>query len=130
MPASSRSTVIEILYPTSMFLSYHSPTHLLTVYNTLQLAYIHDYSIVARSMGHKHYGVWNDETLTFPEGKWFDVRRLICLPLSYSHSLLLVFAVSTLRVSNFFFRSHLFDSYRTGCKRWDERAITWSKHTS
>jgi hypothetical protein len=28
-------------------------------------------------MGHKHYGVWDDETLTFPEGKWFDVRSFV-----------------------------------------------------
>jgi len=42
------------------------------------LAYLHDYSLLARSMGHKHYGVWHNETLTFPEGEWFDVRRLFC----------------------------------------------------
>jgi len=25
------------------------------------------------NMGHKHYAVWNDTTLTFPEGEWYKV---------------------------------------------------------
>ena len=25
-------------------------------------------------MGHKHYAVWNDTTITFEDGKWFKVR--------------------------------------------------------
>jgi len=50
MPPSPRSTVIEIFFPK---------------------AYIHDYVMLSRNVGHKHYAVWNDTTLTFPEGKWF-----------------------------------------------------------
>ncbi|CAA7268594.1 unnamed protein product [Cyclocybe aegerita] len=50
MPPSARSTVIEIFYPET---------------------YLHDYSMLARNMGHKHYAVWNDTTLTYPAGQWF-----------------------------------------------------------
>ncbi|KAF9525435.1 hypothetical protein CPB83DRAFT_727479, partial [Crepidotus variabilis] len=50
MPPSNQSTVIEIFYPKT---------------------YLHDYEMLARNMGHKHYAVWNDTTLTYPEGKWF-----------------------------------------------------------
>ncbi|KAF9477284.1 hypothetical protein BDN70DRAFT_862117 [Pholiota conissans] len=50
MPSGPRSTVIEIFYPKT---------------------YIHDYSMLARNMGHKHYGIWNDTSLTFPRGQWF-----------------------------------------------------------
>ncbi|KAF9525436.1 hypothetical protein CPB83DRAFT_859558 [Crepidotus variabilis] len=51
MPPSSRSTVIEITYPET---------------------YLHDYSMLARNVGHKHYAIWNDTSLTFEEGKTFD----------------------------------------------------------
>jgi len=50
MPPSPRSTVIEIIFPK---------------------AYLHDYEMLARNSGHKHYAVWNDTTLTFPKGEWF-----------------------------------------------------------
>ncbi|PPQ76079.1 hypothetical protein CVT26_004600 [Gymnopilus dilepis] len=33
--------------------------------------YLHDYEILARNMGHKHYAVWNDTTLTYPAGQWY-----------------------------------------------------------
>ena len=36
-------------------------------------AYLHDYLMLSRNMGHKHYAVWNDTTLTFGDGEWFDV---------------------------------------------------------
>ena len=36
------------------------------------LAYVHDYSILARNMRHKHYGIWNDTFVTYPDGKWFN----------------------------------------------------------
>lgn len=29
--------------------------------------------MLSRNMGHKHYAVWNDTTLTFPEGEWYKV---------------------------------------------------------
>ena len=29
--------------------------------------------MLSRNMGHKHYAVWNDTTLTFPEGEWYMV---------------------------------------------------------
>ncbi|KAF8970076.1 hypothetical protein BDZ97DRAFT_1652817 [Flammula alnicola] len=50
MPPSPRSTVIEVFFPK---------------------AYLHDYEILARNMGHMHYAVWNDTTLTYPAGQWF-----------------------------------------------------------
>ncbi|KAF4616544.1 hypothetical protein D9613_008387 [Agrocybe pediades] len=50
MPSGPRSTVIEIYFPK---------------------AYAHDYEILARNMGHKHYAVWNDTTLTYPAGQWY-----------------------------------------------------------
>ncbi|CAA7268596.1 unnamed protein product [Cyclocybe aegerita] len=50
MPPSPRSTVVEIHFPKT---------------------YNHDYVMLSRNMGHKHYAVWNDTTLTFPEGQWF-----------------------------------------------------------
>ncbi|KAF5324083.1 hypothetical protein D9619_011227 [Psilocybe cf. subviscida] len=50
MPQSPRSTVIEVFWPES---------------------YAHDYSMLSRNMGHKHYAVWNDTYLTYPEGEWF-----------------------------------------------------------
>ncbi|KIM38055.1 hypothetical protein M413DRAFT_448087 [Hebeloma cylindrosporum] len=50
MPPSPHSTVIEMFFPG---------------------AYIHDYEILARNSGHKHYAVWNDTTLTYPDGEWF-----------------------------------------------------------
>ena len=27
--------------------------------------------MLARNMRHKHYGIWNDTFLTYPDGKWF-----------------------------------------------------------
>ncbi|KAF5324356.1 hypothetical protein D9619_011337 [Psilocybe cf. subviscida] len=51
MPPSPRSTVIEVFSPKS---------------------YLHDYELLARNMGHKHYAIWNDTALTYPEGKWFE----------------------------------------------------------
>ncbi|KAJ3503527.1 hypothetical protein NLJ89_g8389 [Agrocybe chaxingu] len=58
MPATSRSTVIEIFFPQT---------------------YRHDYSMLSRNMEHAHYAVWNDTTLTYPKGQWFkginDGRR-------------------------------------------------------
>ncbi|KAF8908539.1 hypothetical protein CPB84DRAFT_1674248 [Gymnopilus junonius] len=50
MPPSPRSAVLEIFYPKG---------------------YLHDYEILARNMGHKHYAVWNDTTMTYPPGQWF-----------------------------------------------------------
>ncbi|KAF8198546.1 hypothetical protein BJ912DRAFT_845371 [Pholiota molesta] len=50
MPYSPRSTVIEIFYPNS---------------------YLHDYEILSRNIGHKHYAIWNDTALTYPPGEWF-----------------------------------------------------------
>ena len=29
--------------------------------------------MLSRNMGHKHYAVWNDTMLTFPEGEWYKV---------------------------------------------------------
>jgi len=45
---------------------YHSP---------FLLAYLHDYSMLSKNMGHKHYAVWNDTTLTFDDGQWFQVSK-------------------------------------------------------
>jgi len=28
--------------------------------------------MLARNMGHKHYGIWNDTFVTYPDGKWFE----------------------------------------------------------
>ncbi|KAF9479481.1 hypothetical protein BDN70DRAFT_806989 [Pholiota conissans] len=50
MPSSPRSTVVEIFFPKS---------------------YLHDYEILARNIGHKHYAIWNDSSVTYPPGKWF-----------------------------------------------------------
>ncbi|KAJ6476926.1 hypothetical protein C8R45DRAFT_1008269 [Mycena sanguinolenta] len=47
MPPHPRSTIIEIFLPNG---------------------YTFDYEIVARNMGHRHYAVWNDTFLTYPEG--------------------------------------------------------------
>ncbi|KAF7349429.1 hypothetical protein MSAN_01732800 [Mycena sanguinolenta] len=47
MPPQPRSTMIEIFFPNG---------------------YTFDYEIVARNMGHRHYAVWNDTFLTYPEG--------------------------------------------------------------
>lgn len=51
MPPSSRSTVLEIFTPKG---------------------YVFDYEILARNVGHKHYAVWNDSVITFPEGTYHD----------------------------------------------------------
>ncbi|KAF8157138.1 hypothetical protein B0H34DRAFT_657522 [Crassisporium funariophilum] len=51
MPPTPRSTVFEIFYPES---------------------YIHDYEILARNVGHKHYAVWNDTLKTYPTGEWYE----------------------------------------------------------
>ncbi|KAG6852991.1 hypothetical protein C0991_007707 [Blastosporella zonata] len=51
MPPSPRSTVVEIFALES---------------------YTHDYEILARNMGHKHYAVWNDTLITFPQGEWYE----------------------------------------------------------
>ncbi|KAG5729540.1 hypothetical protein E4T56_gene15647 [Termitomyces sp. T112] len=51
MPPSSRSTVVEIFAPKG---------------------YVHDYAILARNLGHKHYAVWNDTLQTFPDGEWYE----------------------------------------------------------
>ncbi|GLB38988.1 putative protein of unknown function (DUF563) [Lyophyllum shimeji] len=51
MPPSARSTVIEIFAPGG---------------------YFHDYEILSRSLGRKHYAVWNDTLTTFPKGKYFE----------------------------------------------------------
>ncbi|EDR06835.1 uncharacterized protein LACBIDRAFT_299738 [Laccaria bicolor S238N-H82] len=48
MPRSERSTVIEIFDPPS---------------------YAFDYEMLARNMGHRHYGVQNDTLLTFPKNE-------------------------------------------------------------
>ncbi|KIK62619.1 hypothetical protein GYMLUDRAFT_164784 [Collybiopsis luxurians FD-317 M1] len=47
MPPSSRATVIEIMFPEG---------------------YVFDYEMLARNMGHKHYAVWNDTFVTYPQG--------------------------------------------------------------
>ncbi|KAJ6571535.1 hypothetical protein B0H19DRAFT_988134 [Mycena capillaripes] len=49
MPPSRLSTTIEILIPNG---------------------YVFDYEILARNMGHRHYAVWNDTFVTFPEGQY------------------------------------------------------------
>jgi len=54
MPPSPRSTVVEIFFPET---------------------YLHDYSMLSRNMGHKHYAVWNDTTITFGENEWFDGQK-------------------------------------------------------
>jgi len=51
MPPSARSTVIEIFARDS---------------------YLHDYEILARTLGRKHYVVWNDTLTTFSKGKYFE----------------------------------------------------------
>ncbi|KAJ7591330.1 hypothetical protein C8J56DRAFT_935237 [Mycena floridula] len=47
MPPRPRSTVIEIFFPQG---------------------YLFDYEMLARNMGHKHYAIWNDTSLTYPQG--------------------------------------------------------------
>ncbi|KAJ7362225.1 hypothetical protein DFH08DRAFT_766748 [Mycena albidolilacea] len=49
MRPDRRSTTIEIFMPTG---------------------YIFDYEILARNMGHRHYAIWNDTYLTYPEGTY------------------------------------------------------------
>ncbi|KAG6811188.1 hypothetical protein H0H92_008628 [Tricholoma furcatifolium] len=50
MPPSPRSTVIEIFSPSS---------------------FIHDYEILARNLGHKHYTIWNDTAQLYGAGDWY-----------------------------------------------------------
>ncbi|KAF8338671.1 hypothetical protein F5887DRAFT_982351 [Amanita rubescens] len=50
MPSSPWSTVMEIFRP---------------------LAYIFDYEILSRNAGHRHYAVWNDTMVTYPEGTYY-----------------------------------------------------------
>ncbi|KAK2465103.1 hypothetical protein APHAL10511_002911 [Amanita phalloides] len=50
MPSSPWSTVMEILRPT---------------------AYLFDYEMLARNVGHRHYAVWNDTLVTYPEGTYY-----------------------------------------------------------
>ncbi|KAG7086793.1 hypothetical protein E1B28_002721 [Marasmius oreades] len=47
MTPSTKSTVIEIFIPTG---------------------YTFDYELLARNLGHRHYGIWNDTALTYPKG--------------------------------------------------------------
>ncbi|KAF7350300.1 hypothetical protein MVEN_01334100 [Mycena venus] len=49
MPPHPRSTAIEIFVPNG---------------------YVFDYEMLARNMGHRHYAVWNDTFLTYPEGTY------------------------------------------------------------
>ncbi|VDB95941.1 unnamed protein product [Peniophora sp. CBMAI 1063] len=49
MPPTPAATVIEIFFPTG---------------------YAHDYEWTARSLGMKHFAVWNDTSTTFPEVQW------------------------------------------------------------
>ncbi|KAF8067941.1 hypothetical protein FPV67DRAFT_1416086 [Lyophyllum atratum] len=51
MPESPHSSIFEIFDPQG---------------------YIFDYELLARNMGHQHYGIWNDTFVTYPEGKWHD----------------------------------------------------------
>ncbi|KAK2465104.1 hypothetical protein APHAL10511_002912 [Amanita phalloides] len=50
MPPSPWSTVMEIFRPK---------------------AYIFDYEMLARNVGHRHYAVWNDTLVTYPEGTYY-----------------------------------------------------------
>ncbi|KAF9467541.1 hypothetical protein BDZ94DRAFT_1248380 [Collybia nuda] len=50
MPPSHRSTVIEIFIPK---------------------AYVFDYELPARNLGHRHYAVWNDTLITYPKGTYY-----------------------------------------------------------
>ncbi|KAF8632790.1 hypothetical protein AX15_001689, partial [Amanita polypyramis BW_CC] len=50
MPPSPWSTVVEIFRPK---------------------AYIFDYEILSRNAGHRHYAVWNDTMVTYPEGTYY-----------------------------------------------------------
>ncbi|KAF9525434.1 hypothetical protein CPB83DRAFT_859556 [Crepidotus variabilis] len=54
MPSSPQSTIIEIFYPKM---------------------YLHDYEMLALNVGHKHYAVWNDTFVTYPEGETFPGTR-------------------------------------------------------
>ncbi|KAF9256393.1 hypothetical protein L218DRAFT_881821, partial [Marasmius fiardii PR-910] len=47
MTPSAKSTVIEMFIPEG---------------------YTFDYEILARNLGHRHYGIWNDTALTYPPG--------------------------------------------------------------
>lgn len=49
MPPSPLSTIIEIFFPN---------------------AYSFDHEMIARNLGHRHYAVWNDTLLTYPEGRY------------------------------------------------------------
>jgi len=40
-------------------------------------------------MGHKHYAVWNDTTITFEDGKWFKVR-FVTLPTMFGVILIVI----------------------------------------
>ncbi|KIY72239.1 hypothetical protein CYLTODRAFT_486459 [Cylindrobasidium torrendii FP15055 ss-10] len=51
MPPSQSSAVIEIFNPGG---------------------YLFDYEILARNTGHKHYGIWNDRVLSYPQGKYYE----------------------------------------------------------
>ncbi|KAF8996225.1 hypothetical protein BDQ17DRAFT_1392068 [Cyathus striatus] len=56
MQPSLRSAVFEIWYPPS---------------------YVWDYEMLARNMGHKHYGVWNDTFITFPKGTYYEGVKFV-----------------------------------------------------
>ncbi|KAF8997469.1 hypothetical protein BDQ17DRAFT_1283867 [Cyathus striatus] len=56
MQPSLRSAVFEIWYPPS---------------------YVWDYEMLARNMGHKHYGVWNDTFITFPKGTYYEGVKIV-----------------------------------------------------
>ncbi|PPR05070.1 hypothetical protein CVT24_010257 [Panaeolus cyanescens] len=53
MPSTPRSSIIEIFYPGT---------------------YLHDYEMLARNVGHRHYAMWNTTYVTYPRGdeKWFE----------------------------------------------------------
>ncbi|KAG2003141.1 hypothetical protein CC2G_003768 [Coprinopsis cinerea AmutBmut pab1-1] len=53
MSPSPRSTVIEIFYPEG---------------------FLFDYEMLARNMGHKHYAIWNDTSLTYPKGSYHHIE--------------------------------------------------------
>ncbi|KDR72741.1 hypothetical protein GALMADRAFT_73703 [Galerina marginata CBS 339.88] len=50
MPQSPKATLLEIVWPK---------------------AYVFDHEIIARNLGHKHYAVWNDTEVTYPEGNYY-----------------------------------------------------------
>ncbi|KAF8628045.1 hypothetical protein AX17_006049 [Amanita inopinata Kibby_2008] len=51
MPSSRWSTVMEIFRPQ---------------------VYVFDYEILSRNAGHRHYAVWNDTLVTYPEGTYHE----------------------------------------------------------